>query len=972
MAQKKFKQFFAKDFIGIDGESSAIEEDLSGANRALNYEMSVSNSLRGRMGCQVSSTLSDYYGLFPYRFTRTQSDYSIVYDATTLGTSLINADGATVEKIVVAAQQLYVLDTMSIVVTRSSGTYPFTWYSYVNGSNINFCIKANGVSILDTSLGAGTSNSTSTSIWSLLGTIDALAELSVSRTTRGTCPPFAIVDGNQFGTSIGSCTYGNRWRITVDSGHNFAAGDIITIPYGNPRSYVSFPVIATTATTITYVGVAITVTDNDILGYMTLPATLFPIAPAESVSSGDLTLEFPYLRNIPPGDAGDILGTLTYGLPFQGASNEAALRTFVSSANYGTFFAPPTAENASGNLYIASSGTFSYGTENFNNNLLKFDNKTLVRAGLPAITVGATAIAGGALAGVYKYKAFLRRVDAQGNIVEGAPSDIATVTYGGGNDQGTITATPPLYSEKTGFQGRSCYKYGAESPAAGVAFAVDDNTAAPGLNAFIQPGDPIILMDSVAYKAGLTSVGQIHRTHCTFYDGTTTPSSIKVADSSGYTIPDNSPISTGLTVVVIRNTAGGSQFYELAEMPITGYAAYSFTDNVTDAVLTAGTQFIDAEIGKEHDPPPPCSLVCQHQGGLVVARGPTAPNTVSFSSYDGIEYFPVASNSFDVPSNQSGSITAIASDTDDRLAVFKDRAYYDVVGDLDGGTFSINVRNEGDFGAVSQNSLVRIRGALIGLSRNGFITVSNGVLSVEGFRPVNARIINQAYYFPWAVGVNDSFNQQYICSIPTATSPITFVIDYSKGILRFFERSYPDAINPSGGMATLGQYLYHLSSPINSVGLSNVLCRSLYRFNGDSPSGNGDGDSFIDNTSAISYILESSVINHGEPDILNTPIRARVWSIPNDYVVDGWVPHSILVEGGCSPLSANCGTGNNSTSSTITFAASSDLYKDVKLVSTKTHFYIIRFTTNTIRTAPFITGYEILYAESYDPEDLIK
>lgn len=975
MAQKKFKQFFAKEFVGIDGEGSAIEEDDSSVNRAVNLEMAVSNGLRGRVGFQTAGQGSmGFFAISPYRYTRTQDEYAITYGATTLSTTKTTADGASIEKLIGINEQLWVRDTMTIVVTYVSGNYPFTWYTYVNGSNINFVIKANGVSILDTSIGNGIGAGATTNIYDLLGTIDALAQLSVSRTTRGTCPPFAIINGTQTAATIGSATYGTRYRLTVDAGHNFSPGDVITLP--EPMSitlgyygYTAGIVIAVTATTITYVGRIVTLSDNTVLGYMNQQVSAFEIDVVQSAASGNLSISFPYWRLIPEGDAST--STPAYGGPFDPPNR--AFRARSSTSTNRSYFLPTTFHNANGNLYIAASSYPSSTTASFDGALVKSDGSTVVRAGLSQISMTATAIAAGALAGVYKYQAFLRRIDAQGNIIEGEPSDIQTVTYGGGNNQGTVVVTPPLYASATGYQGRSCYKYTNESPAAGVAFTVDDNSAAPGLNAFIQPGDPICLMDNTARLVGLTGVNGLHRTYCTFYDGTTTPSSIKVADSSAYQINDNSPISTGLTVVVVRTAAGGNAKYVLAEVPVTGYATYSFTDNVTDAVLTAQEQFIDAEIGKEHNPPPSCSLVCGHQGGLCVARGRDATNTVAYSSADGIEYFPVASNSFNIPSTQTGAITAIVSDTDDHLAVFKDRAYYDVVGDLDGGTFSINVKNEGDYGITSQASLSRVRGILIGLSRNGFIAINNGELSADPFRKLNARLINQDYKFEWATACNDWFNRHYICSIPTEANaddgpPVTFLIDYSRNeAWRTFERSYPTGMDPSNGMAMVGSTLFHCS-----MNNPNYTFRRLYRFNGDSPSGNGNGDSFIDNTSAISYILESTVINNGEPDILNTPIRARVWSIPNDFVVDGWVPFATLLEGGCSPISANCGAGANSTSSTITFAASSELLHDVKLVQGKTSFYLIRLTTNTIRTAPFITGYEILYAESYDPEDLIK
>lgn len=961
MAQKKFKQFFAKDFIGIDGESTPLEEDSGGANRAVNLEYAVGNSLRGRVGCQVAGQAMGFFSIFPYSYTRTVDEYAITYGGASLETTLTTADGATQNKLIGINEQVWVLDTMTIPVTRVSGAYPFTWYSTVSGSNIIFVIKANGTSILSTSLGDGISSSTS--IYSLLSTIDGIAELSVNRTARGTCPPFAVVNGNQTTVAGASTTYGIRYTITVAAGHNFLPGDVITFPIVsiNPHRNASF-VLSVTATTITYVGFQTTLNNNDVLGYMNQAATGFKITTAATALSGTLNISFPYWRAILPGDS-DATNSF-YGNVF-----DAAYANWKASG-----YTPPTSANAAGCLYIATSGVPSYGTSTYNNNLIKIDGLTSVRTGLPTASMTAVAIAGGAItAGTYKYKCFLRRIDAQGNAVEGPVSSVQSVTYSAGNLQGTITAMPPLYASATGFQGRSAYKYLVESPAANVAFTVDDNSAAPGLNAFLQPGDPIVLMDNTAPIVGLTNVGTLHRTFCTSYAGAATPAtgpaSIKVADSSGYTIPDGTPISTGLTMVFLRTALGGNQYYVLCEIPVTGYANYSFTDNVLDTVLTAQAQYQEVELGKEHDPPPDCALVCQHQGGLVVARGIINPNTVAYSSIDGIEYFPVASNSFDVPSTQSGAITAIASDTDDHLAVLKERAYYDVVGDLDGGAFSINIKNEGDFGIGSQAALVRVQGVLIGPSRNGFILINNGTIEWRAYKELNARLIDQNYTFSSAVAVNDPLRRSYICTIPVPNAePVTFVIDYSRDINHTFERAYATQIDPAGGFAAVGEDFYYLSSTA-----PYAVFRRLERFSSNSPSGNGDGDSFIDNTNAISYILETNPISNNEPDVLNTPIRLRLWSLPNDYVKEGWVPFATLVEGGSSPLVAYVGSASpGGTSSTVTFATTADIFKDVKLVSTKTHFYIVRLTTNTIRTSPFWTGFEVLYAESYNKEDLIK
>lgn len=976
MAKKVFKQGFATDYNGIDGESSSLEPDGAlGYNRAINLERSVGNSLRGRVGSQYIGY--GFFGLFPYSYTRTQDQYDITYAATTLTTTKTTADGATIGKFVGINQQVWLLDIFSYVVTRVSGTYPFTWYTTVSGSNINFVVKANGVSIFNTGIGDGVNSSNN--VWSLLGSLDGLAELAISRTTRGTCPPFAIVDGNQTTAAGATTTYGTRYTVTVlNSPHNFHAGDIVT--FNLSTGLVGGFVISVTNTTIVYVGPQVTLLDGAILGYMGQSAVTFPIGTATTAASGSLTISMPYWRLIPEGDASNT--TPDYGAIFKSA------QTVWTNRSSDSFYAPANAINVDGCLKIAASSETTLGvvqsnipgifTSNYQNNLITIDGNTAVRDGLfspsnPIVISNGV----GVLTGTYKYAAIIRRYDAQGNIIEGALTPINTKTWAAES-----AAVGILYREipdgstsiKYGYSGffeRSCYKYLNESPAAGVAFTVDDNSAAPGLNAFIQPGDVVILTDNTAQRVGLTRVGggtlgTIHRTRCTFYDGTTAPSSIKVADSSGYQINNNSEISTGLTVQFVRTTAGGNFFYELCEMPITGYVdQISFVDNVADGAL--GIQYTPPPIGKEHNPAPQCSLVTQHQGGVVVARGPLSPNSLAFSSADGSEYFPTASNSLDIPSTQAGPISAIASDTTDRLAVFKDKAYYDVAGDLDSGNISITIKNEGDYGISSHASLVRIKDSLIGVCANGYVIVSNGNLDSVTFGKLNTRLINQSYNFNWATAVNDSTNRCYICSIPTTGEPVTHVIDYSRDKTKTFERTYTTKIDPVGGGAVISNILCHLSgtSPYG-------VFRRLNRFSGDSP-GLGDGDSYIDNTNAINYVLESNPINFGEPAQLKTPIRCRLWSLPNDYVKEAWVTFSTLIETGASALATYIGGTNPlATSSSVTFSTANDAFKDVKLKNCKTHFYLIRFTTNTIRTAPFWTGYEIMFAEAYDKEDLLK
>jgi hypothetical protein len=974
MSEQIFKQSFSNKFSGIDGQTSSIEPDGDTVNRAVNYEMAVGNSLRGRVGCQTSGSYG-FFAIFPYRYTRTQDQYDILYQTAAgayptqtpgLATTKTTADGASIEKLIALNRQVWVLDAMNITVTQSVAA-AYTWYTSVSGSSINFNILKDGVSILNETLGDGIISATS--IYALLGIIDASSDLAVSRTTRGTCPPFALINGNQSSAAVSTTSYGTTYSWTVsNTPHNFSAGDIISWINSSTGVLQAGFVLSTTATTITYVGPQGTATNGQVLGYQAQAATSFPISTVSSETAGALTISFPYWRYIPEGDK-------DFGHIYDSAYAQWQAKSS------GSFYAPAVAVNDSGNLYIAASGQVSAGSSTWANNLIKLDGTTVGRAGLPSLE-GLTPInaGAGALTGTYKYKAFLRRCDAQGNILDGPVRSSRPITLAA--NIVALAALIPQYSSATGFLVRSCYKHTTESPASGESFYVDDSNGGVGNAAFMQPGDPICLTDNTAQLAGVTTpagavVGTLHRTVCTAYSAqaatiSPTTSSIKVADSSGYQINTNTEISAGFTIVILRTTAGGNQFYKLVEVPITGFggSAFSINDNATDTALTANEQYVEVELGKEHDAPPPCTLVCQHQGGLVVARGPTAPNTVSFSTAEGLEYFPTASNSFDVPSTQSGFITAIASDTDDRLAVFKSKAYYDVVGDLDAGAFSVNVRAEGDYGITSQASLVRVAGGLIGLSKNGFVTIQDGILDPYKFQEPNARVINQPYQFAWATAVNDSFCRNYVCSIPQISGePVSYLIDYSRGDIKVMERSYATKIDQAGGMAMIGDTLYHLSqtSPYG-------VFRRLIRFDSANPSPTGNnGDSFIDNTGAITYVLEPVPINGGDPALLKTWRKGRIWSIPNDYVQEGWVPFSVLVESVSSPIASYLSsTSPTYQASTVSFATANDIFKQTDFKNRKGQFLLIRLTTSTIRTSPFITGYETMYALSYVKKDLIK
>lgn len=973
MAQKKFKQNFAVNFGGVDGLSSAIEDDAGKVNLADNFEFAPSNSIRGTPGYQHVALSAGMIAIFPYTYSRVTDQYDIKYQIASgtyptqvgdTGSTRTAADGATIQKLIGINSQAWSLENLTIPVTRVSGTYPFTWYNAPESNAFKFKLFANGTQLLDQNVGMHLSPTT---IYSLLGAIDGLAQLSINRFDRSVCPPCAIVNATGPTAFVASTDLGNTYTVTVqNSPHTFKVGDVITFPkYGQ---LIGGIVLAITATTITYLGRQVNVVTGDVLGYLGQDASAFPVQDTSIASSGTLNIIFPYWKAILEGDSSRIIAgsaTSDYGAAYFWN------QLLYASKSLGSFYAPMTSVNAQGCLYVAGSASIlplkTEGDQgSFAGQLTKIDGQQVTRASMRDPTVAITPVGAGVLTGTYRYRVFLRRVDAQGNILDGSAVGPQSTTLAAQN--ASLLIGCGTYADSSGFLTRSCYKaIGNEST--GGFFYVDDSAGGPPP---IQVGDPAVFLDS-----GGVLRRQVVTDYCQTA-ATISPAGVSIKVSGDpVTINNNAIISAGLTVVVLRTLAGGNQFYQIHEAPISGLGAgtYTFVDNLTDATVLANSPaYFLPPIGKERNASPACSLVCQHQGGLVVARGTANPNTVSFSAVENIEVFPLASNNFDIPSTQDGYITAIASDTNDRLAVFKRRGYYDVVGDLDGGNFSINVKNEGDYGIASQASLVRVKDSLIGLSDNGFVAIRDGELSANIFDDVNANLVNRPNSpFEWAVAVNDAYGRRYSCSILsslTRAETIHYALDYSRGKIVPFSRRLNDNTDAAGGMAFIGKDLYHLSL------VSQGVFKRLTPFTPTTTTGypaRTVGDFYYRDAFAGIFSLESNVINLGEPDVLNTPIRLRIWSIPNEYGMDGWVPFTMTLyaRAGFNGF-GNIGIPSGAdTTTTITFTQPG--FVDVKLSQNKkTHFYVVRFEGRLEKQAPFITGYELLYAENYKAEDLVK
>ena len=303
-------------------------------------------------------------------------------------------------------------------------------------------------------------------------------------------------------------------------------------------------------------------------------------------------------------------------------------------------------------------------------------------------------------------------------------------------------------------------------------------------------------------------------------------------DGEAVSVADNAIFSKNLRIEIYRTKNAGDTYYHVATIPHShDDLALTYTDSTADTAL--GAIFEAQEIGREFDLPPKGKLCTIHQGLMVMAAHPRSPNTVSKSLSEGLEYFPEASAGFDVPASAQGPITAIASDSEDRLCVFKANAFYDCVGDLDVAVPVTRAVAEGDYGIESQASLQRISGALVGLGRMGFIAVQGGTIVDKSFgdasigRMVRPNVLRQGFdqaAFSRAIAVNDYPDRGYLVSMPFSRYPLsastprlaseldTLFFDYEKGT--WFDWTLPrqdfsnEQLKLMGGASVFDRDLY--------------------------------------------------------------------------------------------------------------------------------------------------------------------
>lgn len=472
-------------------------------------------------------------------------------------------------------------------------------------------------------------------------------------------------------------------------------------------------------------------------------------------------------------------------------------------------------------------------------------------------------------------------------------------------------------------------------------------------------------------------------------------------DVDGSTLQNSAVIMVGVRTRLYRSFANGSLLYEATNLP-TGIPwgststgafeisnsylanAYAFSE---DASLT-GPELIEPDFGESRGLPPKASVGCTHQGVLVASGIMGEPNSVEFSSItQGPEAFSKESNQFDVPSTTGGTVTAVASDKDDRLAVLKERGYFDVAGSLPSLSFSVKSVRDGDYGVSSHNSLIKVAGTLIGVGPLGFVAIEGGQL-IPAAEELSAEIINNRFLaLNRARAVMNFKDRQYQCYIPgidcdcptssrSAESDLCFVLDVSiPGKTSWRSYSYASNAEAFGGWSMFGGIPHHLHPPYK-IGSSEYPLGAVFREIPERYQEQGIGSDnlpevrppwlfFADHVAPIPYRMRSQFIHMGEPNLPKTFQRFVLHHLYRLVEASKFVPWSCTLN-----LYRNFQESVVYASYDVEFPTVSTIQRIAPLKDQQANALAWEVIVNELWQAPHITGYTIMVAAPYKATDV--
>lgn len=999
MAERIFISQF-ENFKGIDYRDSPLSADPNTFDSLLNLEFAETRSLRTRLGHQRVGQVGGFLKTHCYTY----------WDAVT---------GSTQQELLAINDCLWKLKTATLSIT--------------NGTNLNYTcapesgnihIKVyDGVTLkLDFNAGTGYESENAGALKTME---DFRAAVDATSLTCGLPSgiEFARINGTQSGVST----------IVVDAGHSFAIGDWMTfwdftsgyqkivgrkvfnIPAANQLSFNS------------YIYSNVDVKDNQIIGPMATPAATVPFRNATATSGATLNIPFQYWDVVPwttdyfyhahatpfracwfsrgsegftpptfvndrgicyihsgyndltPADPHRAFSAYPFkydgqrvyreGLPIANCSIGAVAGAGIGAGTY-RYKVSFEQVDKRGSINVgrlsseqtvtiaAAQNVQIYITQPEVDFVTKGTFLANVAVSNPLITIGeAKDIVIGDTIGFYDRTAPARWVYRK----------VTQVIADGANDKFhldgisvTTNAGDTWYrANRIGWNRASARSSAAATNANTVAVY---NTAA--LQNLIEIGDDIFFYDNLRADYVTRTVSAITATSITWAGE---PASIAI----------DTDISANLKINIWRTRANSNVFYLVETIPCQYWPVAAnpeycgfYEDKVTDTVLGAQITYIDDPIsGKEQDLPLRTRFACIHQGTRCASGGDDDPNTVFV--YDSInsESVPAAGNSFDIPSNILGPITALASDTEDSLVAFKENAIYDVAGAVEEGAISVRTVAEGDYGISSHSSLAKIKGVIIGVGRLGHIGYKGGELLTSLGEPVAPAIWgNSSITLNRATGINDYTTRKYISNVFSSTNMGNgqvydkyYLLDYGNDSV-WFDWSFNARQDMNGGMAIYNDDFYCLS--LSSSGSEFGCLHKRIPLNTNISS--DMSLLYYDQHNLISNDMTGVFLTLNEPDLDKEWLWFKIYSIINPYDTARYASFTVTIEQAKDFVGTVIGSKDVAFTSAI-------FEQKMKLLSTKVRAMRFRVRTPTGAVVPnpmFITGLSYAVVGSYEKSDL--
>ena len=625
--------------------------------------------------------------------------------------------------------------------------------------------------------------------------------------------------------------------------------------------------------------------------------------------------------------------------------------------------------------------------------LVKYDGHQFYAAGMPSSY--ATALAtdvGGDLEpnSRYRYLTQFKHVDAKGNVTYGKDStfddvmEITTTAVAAAK----VTITLPNFNALM-YGNLNCGLLDTSTASQTMDVRAGHSLRNPYATFGGISGDaPIFLTDRQndlvrAHQATLSSVDTVAGTITLVAD----------PDDSGVVVADDDPISQGVVVEIYRTKAGGTQYYLAAQFPYvdpngvaSGDSALvwdEWEDTLDDDDL--GELWLGPYTGMyRRDVPPVMPIIENHQGGLVGGGGPVESETIYWSGVESVEYYPESTNLLDLSSTETGPVTAIASDSFDILDVFKANSMVVIAGDLTLGNVSIVDELIGDIGCPSLDGWQKVRGSLLVLSNKGPRIVQNGQLLSPDDRLITFftgnfyEMLSASSYvsntFPSGsdtkfvvsatTSVHDYESQRVLFHVPcldrvgasktsnaNANSRV-FVYDYANDYWTTYKLN--KLHNMMGGMAIFQNKPFWVSRM--SVDAAAEYSRGcLFSTSNDSTEYD-----FHDNCLAIPCKFRPQWEFLDEPSMEKDILKFKIWSMNRPFDFDSIIDFK-------SYLNFKSTTADTITQVTLDEDKISDI---IKFKHTKACAYLFSFESNTVLTAPHITGFEYEVATPYDKEHI--